>query len=162
MICKSGEVNRNEWLYSVLRGRLNRLVRRTKGYSKTDGMPTFVACAGMAEIGLDLIHLHVVRMPRRHSHIAALVGLEFSRRLGSATLADGMLGGLCVQLRPNAVRLVVGVAVFADAAHGCPNQRHHHDAYDAAEYESVVCADFLCHYAYPKGAEVVGGHGGYG
>ena len=97
-----------------------------------------------------------------HSHIAALVGLRFSRKLGSAALADGMLGGLCAQLRSILRMLVVGVAVFADAAHGCPDQRHHYYADDAAEYERVACADFFCHYAHPKGAEVVGGHGGYG
>lgn len=32
---KGSEVNRNEGLHSVLRGKLNRLVRRTKGYSKS-------------------------------------------------------------------------------------------------------------------------------
>ncbi len=32
---KWSEVNRNEGLHSVLRGKLNRLVRRTKGYSKS-------------------------------------------------------------------------------------------------------------------------------
>lgn len=32
-----GAVNRNEGLHSFLRGKLNRLVRRTKGYSKTEG-----------------------------------------------------------------------------------------------------------------------------
>ena len=37
---KGGAVNRNEGLHSVLRGKLNRLVRRAKGYSKTDGMLT--------------------------------------------------------------------------------------------------------------------------
>ncbi len=31
---KGSEVNRNEGLHSVLRGKLNRLVRETKGYSK--------------------------------------------------------------------------------------------------------------------------------
>ena len=35
---KGGAVNRNEGLHSALRGKLNRLARRTKGYSKTDGM----------------------------------------------------------------------------------------------------------------------------
>ena len=37
---KGGEVNRNEGLHSALRGKLNRLARHTKGYSKTDGMLT--------------------------------------------------------------------------------------------------------------------------
>ena len=32
---KGSEVNRNEGLHSVLRGKLNRLVRKTKGYSKS-------------------------------------------------------------------------------------------------------------------------------
>ena len=32
---KGGEVNRSEGLHSVLRSKLNRLVRRTKGYSKS-------------------------------------------------------------------------------------------------------------------------------
>ena len=32
---KGGEVNRNEGLHSVLRSKLNRLVRKTKGYSKS-------------------------------------------------------------------------------------------------------------------------------
>ena len=32
---KGSDVNRNEGLHSVLRGKLNRLVRRTKGYSKS-------------------------------------------------------------------------------------------------------------------------------
>lgn len=34
-IGKGSEVNRNEGLHSVLRGKLNRLVRKTKGYSKS-------------------------------------------------------------------------------------------------------------------------------
>ena len=37
---KGGAVNKNEGLHSVLRGKLNRLAPRTKGYSKTDGMLT--------------------------------------------------------------------------------------------------------------------------
>ena len=35
MVGKCGAVNRNEGLHSMLRGRLNRLVRRTKGYTKS-------------------------------------------------------------------------------------------------------------------------------
>ena len=35
---KGGAVNRNGGLHSVLRGKLNGLARRTKGYSKADGM----------------------------------------------------------------------------------------------------------------------------
>ena len=37
---KGSEVNRNEGLHSVLRGKLNRLVRSTKGYSKSIEMLT--------------------------------------------------------------------------------------------------------------------------
>ena len=37
---KGGEVNRNEGLHSVLRGKLNRLARKTKGYSKSLEMLT--------------------------------------------------------------------------------------------------------------------------
>ena len=39
-IGKGGEVNRNEGLHSVLRSKLNRLVRKTKGYSKSLEMLT--------------------------------------------------------------------------------------------------------------------------
>ena len=35
---KGREVNRNEGLHSVLRGKLNRLVRKTKGYTKVKEM----------------------------------------------------------------------------------------------------------------------------
>ena len=35
VVGKGGKVNRNEGLHSVLRSKLNRLVRRTKGYSKS-------------------------------------------------------------------------------------------------------------------------------
>ncbi len=35
VVGKGSEVNRNEGLHSVLRGKLNRLVRSTKGYSKS-------------------------------------------------------------------------------------------------------------------------------
>ena len=38
VVGKGGEVNRNEGLHSVLRGKLNRLVRKTKGYSKSEDM----------------------------------------------------------------------------------------------------------------------------
>lgn len=34
-VSKGSEVNRNEGLHSVLRSKLNRLVRKTKGYSKS-------------------------------------------------------------------------------------------------------------------------------
>ena len=37
---KGGAVNRNEGPHSVLHGKLSRLARRTKSYSKTDGMLT--------------------------------------------------------------------------------------------------------------------------
>ena len=35
MVGKGGAVNWNEGLHSVWRGRLNRLMRRTKGYTKS-------------------------------------------------------------------------------------------------------------------------------
>ena len=38
VVGKGGEVNRNEGLHSVLRDKLNRLHRKTKGYSKSVGM----------------------------------------------------------------------------------------------------------------------------
>ena len=37
LVGKGGAVNWNEGLHSFLRGKLNRLVRRTKGYSKREG-----------------------------------------------------------------------------------------------------------------------------
>ena len=37
---QGGAVNMNDGLHSALRGKLNRLMRRTKGCSKTDGMLT--------------------------------------------------------------------------------------------------------------------------
>ena len=48
---KGGAVNRNEGLHSALRGRLNRLVRPTKGYSKTDGMPTLSLALAWLKLG---------------------------------------------------------------------------------------------------------------
>ena len=38
VVGKGLEANRNEGKHSVLRGKLNRLVRRTKGYSKSEEM----------------------------------------------------------------------------------------------------------------------------
>lgn len=38
MVGKGGETNWNEGMHSVLRGRLSRLGRRTKGYSKREDM----------------------------------------------------------------------------------------------------------------------------
>ena len=38
VVGKGRETNRNEGKHSVLRGKLNRLVRRTKGYSKSEEM----------------------------------------------------------------------------------------------------------------------------
>ena len=35
VVGRGSEANRNEGLHSVLRGKLNRLVRRTEGYSKS-------------------------------------------------------------------------------------------------------------------------------
>ena len=47
---KGSEVNRNEGLHSVLRGKLNRLVRRTKGYSKSvDGLVGSLAMVWLRE-----------------------------------------------------------------------------------------------------------------
>ena len=46
---------------SVLRGRLNRFVRRTKGYPKDGWNADFVTC--VSEIELDLTHLHVLGSP---------------------------------------------------------------------------------------------------
>ena len=60
---KGGAVNGNAGLHSVLRGRLNGLIRLTKDYSKPDGMLTLSTCASMAEIGLDLENLRVLRIP---------------------------------------------------------------------------------------------------
>ena len=45
-----------------MRGKLNRLARRTKVYSKADGMLTFVGCVSVAEVGVDLTYLHVLRI----------------------------------------------------------------------------------------------------
>ena len=50
-IVKSVAVNRNEGLHFVLRGKLNRLVRLTKGYSKTDGMQTLSIALGWLKLG---------------------------------------------------------------------------------------------------------------
>ena len=67
----------NVGLHSVLRGKLNRLARRTKGYySKTDGMLTPVDCVSVAEVGLDLAVLHVLRIPI-HSVFSMVSGIEF-------------------------------------------------------------------------------------
>ena len=48
---KGGAVNRNERLHSVLCGKLNRLVRRTKGYTKTDGMLTMSLALAWLTLG---------------------------------------------------------------------------------------------------------------
>ena len=50
-IGKGGTMNRNEGLHSVLRGRLNRLARRTKGYSKTDGTLTMLIALAWLKLG---------------------------------------------------------------------------------------------------------------
>ena len=36
VVGKGGETNRNEGMHSVLRSKLNRLIRRTKGYTKSE------------------------------------------------------------------------------------------------------------------------------
>ena len=51
MVGKGGTVNRNEGLHSALRGRLNRLVRRAKGYSETDGMLTLSFALAWLKLG---------------------------------------------------------------------------------------------------------------
>ena len=48
---KGGAVNRNDGLHSALRGKLNRLVRRTKGCSKTDGMLTLSLALAWLKLG---------------------------------------------------------------------------------------------------------------
>ena len=48
---KGGAVNGNEGLPSALRGRLNKFVRRTKGYSKTDGMLTMPLALAWLKLG---------------------------------------------------------------------------------------------------------------
>ena len=50
VIGKGGAVNRNEGLHSVLRGKLNRLIRRAKGYSKSVAM----LCGSIALVCLRL------------------------------------------------------------------------------------------------------------
>ena len=47
---KGGAVNRNEGLHSVWRGKLNRLMRRTKGYTKSVEM----LVGSIAWVALDL------------------------------------------------------------------------------------------------------------
>ena len=47
-IGKVDAVNRNDGLHSALRGKLSRLARRTKGYSKTDGMLTLSIAPALA------------------------------------------------------------------------------------------------------------------
>ena len=61
---KGGAVNGNEGLHSALRGRLNRLVRRTKGYSKADGMLTWASRCfsrrrGLIQVGWDADPVHL-------------------------------------------------------------------------------------------------------
>ncbi len=48
VVGKGSEVNRNEGLHSALRGKLNRLARRTKGYSKSVEM----LCGSLAMVWL--------------------------------------------------------------------------------------------------------------
>ena len=47
IVGKDGTVNRNEGLHSMLRGKLNRLVRRTKGYTKIVEMLVNLPCGGL-------------------------------------------------------------------------------------------------------------------
>ena len=55
-------MDRNERLHSVLRGKLNRPARRTKGYSKTDGM-LVLSIALACEIRVYLTHMRVLGIP---------------------------------------------------------------------------------------------------
>ena len=48
---KGGAVNGNDGLHSVLRGKLNWLVRRAKGYSKTDRMLTMSLALAWLKLG---------------------------------------------------------------------------------------------------------------
>ena len=50
-IGKGDAVNRNDGLHSALRGKLSKLVRRTKGYSKTDGMLTLSLAPAWLRLG---------------------------------------------------------------------------------------------------------------
>ena len=54
VVGKYGAVNRNEGLHSMLRGKLNWLARRTKGWTKTDGMLTLsLATVSCSKIKLN-------------------------------------------------------------------------------------------------------------
>ena len=55
VVGKGSEVNRNEGVHSVLRGKLNRLVRRTKGLHQECGDVGGFVVAGVAQRGLDII-----------------------------------------------------------------------------------------------------------
>ena len=50
-IGKGGDMNRNEGLRTVLRCKLNKLVRRTKGYSKMDRMLTLSIALEWMKLG---------------------------------------------------------------------------------------------------------------
>ena len=58
MVGKGSEVDWNEGLHSVLRGKLNRLVHRTKGCSRSMEMPVWIVGDGVAERGSDLMRVH--------------------------------------------------------------------------------------------------------
>ena len=62
VVGKCGEVNRNEGLHSMLCGKLNRLVRRTKGCVKERGDAGESACAGVCAQTETQYHLRV-RIP---------------------------------------------------------------------------------------------------
>ena len=54
---KGGAVNRKEGLHSVLRGKLNRLVRRTKGYTKSvEMLVSLLALVFCAKLKLNTTH----------------------------------------------------------------------------------------------------------
>ena len=81
---KGGAVNRNDGLHSALRVGLNRLVRRTKDYSKTDGM---------LDLSLALVWLKNVRFSRParvrcpalcYSHDRVILSLRLSQKTNAS------------------------------------------------------------------------------
>ena len=55
VVGKGSEVNRNEGLHSVLRGKLNRLVQKDQGILQERGDADWIAGDGMAQRGSDLM-----------------------------------------------------------------------------------------------------------
>ena len=57
VVGKYGAVNRNEGLHSMLRGKLNRLVRRTKGCAKSiEMLVSLLALVFCAKLKLNITH----------------------------------------------------------------------------------------------------------